>query len=644
MEEYEDLPIIMNDNIIYGSSPIPDCPANFNDGDYCVLLDKHGAYPLTGAGKGKTQGHITGISAIPVYKIKEDAIWGVRGVWNRNKFINFQRKTPEGMTRTLIKLPQHQPDYTPIQEFYNNEFVNVDWNAFAQLDPPNEGWANIKDCGNFPCTAPYNVIYRFRGSKWSGVKPSKAKENFEVVSNNPGFTQHAERCEFVKDWNAYFCQNDKLGLLHFESQEDERFDRQLAPVYVAKQGTQINNKLNSFMDHIWDGFYSGQQKMPRFPSLVEIDRGSIHDITFTGNAPKKAMFSLFHEKANAGTTVRIAYPDAVSIQVKVNDKKIEMNEWDKSINQYGEVKQRFCGENRYIGVQNILEFYVTAGCKVHIMPRNAIQTQVRMEWTIEDFYSKGGTTALVDRISSVLGIHASQIKVVSVYEGSLVLDYEINASEEDEESGTTTDALAEVKAKQTEAFATGGIDLGAPILDVAVVVATTDTSAAASESTSSNTVEKVISDGVVTAAGYDPITITVTETNAAQRQEWNPDVDITEDADTVYQDMVIKKEVYKDPSVNTINKLDEEGNSGSMAIAVVVGVILAILLIVGIRICYLKANSDKLFATKIAEKKKSMEEMEMEDNVIRIKTKNANLCETNKKLCMDDPSINECEV
>jgi hypothetical protein len=54
MEEYEDLPIIMNDNIIYGSSPIPDCPANFNDGDYCVLLDKHGAYPLTGAGKGKT--------------------------------------------------------------------------------------------------------------------------------------------------------------------------------------------------------------------------------------------------------------------------------------------------------------------------------------------------------------------------------------------------------------------------------------------------------------------------------------------------------------------------------------------------------------------------------------------------------------
>lgn len=48
-----------------------------------------------------------------------------------------------------------------------------------------------------------------------------------------------------------------------------------------------------------------------------------------------------------------------------------------------------------------------------------------MEWTLDDFYSEGGTTTLVDRISGTLGIHASQIKIVSVYEGSLVLNYEI---------------------------------------------------------------------------------------------------------------------------------------------------------------------------------------------------------------------------
>ena len=48
-----------------------------------------------------------------------------------------------------------------------------------------------------------------------------------------------------------------------------------------------------------------------------------------------------------------------------------------------------------------------------------------MEWTMDEFYSKGGTTAFVDRIAGSLGIHASTIKVVSVYQGSLVVNYDI---------------------------------------------------------------------------------------------------------------------------------------------------------------------------------------------------------------------------
>jgi hypothetical protein len=30
-------------------------------------------------------------------------------------------------------------------------------------DPP-KGWANLDDCGNFPCTAPNNVILSFTRS------------------------------------------------------------------------------------------------------------------------------------------------------------------------------------------------------------------------------------------------------------------------------------------------------------------------------------------------------------------------------------------------------------------------------------------------------------------------------------------------
>lgn len=39
---------------------------------------------------------------------------------------------------------------------------------------------------------------------------------------------------------------------------------------------------------------------------------------------------------------------------------------------YGEITSSFCGENRYIGVKNILEFYLTQGCILQIAPRDAI--------------------------------------------------------------------------------------------------------------------------------------------------------------------------------------------------------------------------------------------------------------------------------
>jgi hypothetical protein len=54
---------------------------------------------------------------------------------------------------------------------------------------------------------------------------------------------------------------------------------------------------------------------------------------------------------------------------------------------YGAIYGKKCGENRYIGVKNILEFYLTVGCVLQIVPRDAIQTLVRMEWTLKDFYN-----------------------------------------------------------------------------------------------------------------------------------------------------------------------------------------------------------------------------------------------------------------
>lgn len=81
-----------------------------------------------------------------------------------------------------------------------------------------------------------------------------------------------------------------------------------------------------------------------------------------------------------------------------------------------------------------------------------------MEWSFEEFFAEGGTTAFIDRITASLGIHASTVKVVSVYEGSLIINYEITADDDDEET------LAQIQQQQDEMFSAGTMNLGAPIL------------------------------------------------------------------------------------------------------------------------------------------------------------------------------------
>jgi len=71
-------------------------------------------------------------------------------------------------------------------------------------------------------------------------------------------------------------------------------------------------------------------------------------------------------------TVRIAYPGAESRSVVKGGEIVEYNQWDEKERGYGPVLQKFCGENRFIGVKNILEFYMTTDCELQVQPRDAI--------------------------------------------------------------------------------------------------------------------------------------------------------------------------------------------------------------------------------------------------------------------------------
>jgi len=66
-----------------------------------------------------------------------------------------------------------------------------------------------------------------------------------------------------------------------------------------------------------------------------------------------------------------------------------------------------------------------------------------MEWTMNEFYGNGGVTSFTDNVAAALGIHASQIKVVAVYEGSVVVEYNVIADEDDPDPEATLSKVKE---------------------------------------------------------------------------------------------------------------------------------------------------------------------------------------------------------
>lgn len=42
----------------------------------------------------------------------------------------------------------------------------------------------------------------------------------------------------------------------------------VSPIRVMHNNTGAINTLNTFMDHIWDGFYTGQLRLSRWPSII----------------------------------------------------------------------------------------------------------------------------------------------------------------------------------------------------------------------------------------------------------------------------------------------------------------------------------------------------------------------------------------
>jgi len=132
----------------------------------------------------------------------------------------------------------------------------------------------------------------------------------------------------------------------------------------------------------------------------------------------------------------VLYWNSGTYHVYINETRMQANFFDSSIGKQAElIGDKGCGEHRFVGgVDNYLEFILTTNCRLEVREADSFPATVRMDWTLDEFYGDGGHTAFADRVAGVLGIHASRIKVVNVYKGSVVVDFSVE--EEDEEEQT----------------------------------------------------------------------------------------------------------------------------------------------------------------------------------------------------------------
>jgi hypothetical protein len=110
----------------------------------------------------------------------------------------------------------------------------------------------------------------------------------------------------------------------FESLDGDTYDRSVQPIYITDDNGSYSSKLNSMMDHVWDGFYTGQTRLSRFPA--QIQGGKDYTLRMTGTPPGKMRYTLQGEMT--GVKIRIPYPNAGSYSIKVNGRVIPYTPWD----------------------------------------------------------------------------------------------------------------------------------------------------------------------------------------------------------------------------------------------------------------------------------------------------------------------------
>ena len=433
---------------------------------------------------------------------------------NNIYFFNYRVDPECQVNNYALKTNPRAPDYTLPTIILESKLFNVDENSIAHMSDPNPDWVNDEDCGNWDCTGLQNAIFKDKdgsilGNEFGG----------DIIPKNPSIVKR-NKCYYKEKPNGYFCPKssqteDEYIVLIFESLDADKMDRTFSPIYVNSfgssfkniGGTNFNNDLNSYMDHTWDRFYTGQKRLSRFPSLVYTN--VVYNITSTGTLPAKMQFRLQgNEGIDKSVIVTLNYDEPKTVQVVSRGERILPIEYKVGENPVCSFSDPH-GTNRWFHEDAKLQFVMRGDSELIIERINSIQLTMEINTTEEEFFADNGQTNFIDRLAAVLNIPTYRIRVASVRYGSIILDMFIDRDESLQASGNSTADLEELEQlnQKIAALAESGElekELGVDIMSMQTKLNNENGEDADSDGTSSGSFE--FNDDTETQASEDRLT------------------------------------------------------------------------------------------------------------------------------------------
>jgi hypothetical protein len=127
----------------------------------------------------------------PISSQVENGSWAGKAYFKNLKFVDFAPGKGDGgavLKNEMIKLLPKSPDFITLQHFDGLTFENCDEEMLTYFFDPPQKWANLADCGDYPCTGPKNTLFHFTNTKWVGREGLNTGKDFTLIPHVEGYT------------------------------------------------------------------------------------------------------------------------------------------------------------------------------------------------------------------------------------------------------------------------------------------------------------------------------------------------------------------------------------------------------------------------------------------------------------------------